>query len=238
MSINIFALNTKSQSEDVSSLTADELYTSFNTNKSDGFLLGLLKRIANNEYILFLAILDTFFERSEWKGRVNFSFTELPKELVELPEDDYTKMLLGNIDIDDAKILLEMIEILTDIYEKDMETHMFQKVFIITYNNRYYGHVYQENYMSDTDASLIGIRTSIYNILAEKHGFYRFKNIGTILLDAYASFFDGILDKIYITNPIGVMKYIALKFGFDKEFSYDPTNHKTKTTFNLISSEF
>jgi hypothetical protein len=230
--MEVFVLGSTVDPEGVSDLTIDNLYTSFRRDYSQEHLLSILKRIARNEYFDFLAILDSFYERHEWKNRVNFAFEHLPPDLVKLSDDNYNKTLLGNISENDAKFLFDRVEVLTDIYEKDMEN--LPRAFVITYKGRYYGHVYQEHYLTDNDASLIGIRTSIYNMLCENHGFKRINNIACTLLDVFVGYFKEKEDVVYITNPLGPMKRIAKDFGFDNGFSFSTKNHCRKTDVVVI----
>jgi len=139
-------------------------------------------------------------------------------------------MLGGSNFQQDAELLYDRIGVLTDIYEKDTEwltsrTSNYGMIFVITYNGRYYGHVYQEiEYDTPKTSGLIGIRTSLYNMFSDRHGVPSLKGLSYILLDAYNNYSKNHTnyERIYISQPIGPMVKLSRQYGFDNYDSLIP----------------
>lgn len=133
--------------------------------------------------------------------------------------------MLGGSDFsEDVKLVYSRLGTLFDIYDKDGEwltpNNNYDMIFIVTYNGRYYGHVYHDVYGWDT-VGLIGIRTSLYNMLAPIHGIQSLKDIAYILLDAYNHYVSNYTSnsKLYIIQPIGPMIRLSRNYGFDQDNS-------------------
>jgi len=232
MVVRVFALNSKGRSEDVSHLSLDDIYRSWTPDKSSGFLLGILQRTINYEYQTFLQLMDRYFQRQKWENQANFQFMELPERGgIPWDENNYILRMLGGSNFQqDAELLYDRIGVLTDIYEKDTEwltsrTSNYGMIFVITYNGRYYGHVYQEiEYDTPKTSGLIGIRTSLYNMFSDRHGVPSLKGLSYILLDAYNNYSKNHTnyERIYISQPIGPMVKLSRQYGFDNYDSLIP----------------
>lgn len=207
----------------------NEFYNSFN----DEDVIPAFLSVINYEYKTCLGIMDTSFTRDQWFPQ--FHSMQLQSELQPLDDNYVVKILGGEINDKDKSLIFESIEDLMDIYEKDYELLNFRgyysHVIILSYNSRYYGHVYiVDNNNVDNDIvepiSIVGIRSSIYNLLCENHGFQRIKGIAYYILDSYLLLAKLLnLDVITIEHPIGNMVQIARKFGFDRNFYFE-TNKK------------
>lgn len=114
-----------------------------------------------------------------------------------------------------------------DVYQLDYDLLNFENryshVIILSYGDRYYGHVYIVNKDDPDDLiSIIGIRSSLYNLLCENHGF---KNTANYILNSYLIFGRFLeCETITIEHPIGIMIEIANKFGFDSDFHFQTLN--------------
>jgi hypothetical protein len=197
-------------------------YNSFN----DEDVIPAFLSVIDYEYKTCLGIMDTSFTRDQWT--VQFLGMQLPSELQPLDDNYIVNLLGGKINDKDKSLIFENIENLMDIYERDYELLNFRgyysHVIILSYNSRYYGHVYivDSSDVEEEPISIIGIRSSIYNLLCENHGFQRVRNIAYYILDSYRSLAKLLnLEVITIENPIGSMVGIARKFGFDRNFYFE-----------------
>src|SRR5690606_16850481 len=140
--------------------------------------------------------------------------------------NNYISLLLGGFTRNDAEFLYARLSQLSDIYEKDRERIAGRKIYILTYQGRYYGHVYEEQLDDNPkNRAFIGIRTSLYNQLAHLHGFLNVKQIADYLLDAITEVGKELnYDSVGLVAPIGTMPKIAERRGlvWSNDFSSSP----------------
>lgn len=218
-----FALRSNFPAEDVD-ISLDQAYRIWTPDTDPGLLLKAFQKIIDYEFHTCIHLMDRYFRRSDWeRDAIELQFRELPNS-VEWT-DNYILQMLGGSDFSsDAEIIRSRLGPLLDIYDKDGEyqtpNNNYEMIFVITYNGRYYGHVYQDVNGWDT-VGLIGIRTSIYNMLAPNHGIQKLKDIAYVLLDAYNHYIFRYTknDRLYIIQPIGPMIRLSRNYGFDEDNS-------------------
>ena len=240
MTIRIFALRSNLPAVNVN-LSLDQAYRCWNSNTDPSLLINAFQKIIDHEFRTCLQLMDRYFKRSDWeRDAIELQFRELPPP-VQWDDNNYILQMLGGSDFsDDAELIRSRLGILFDIYDKDGEwktpNNNYEMIFVITYNGRYYGHVYQDVYGWDT-VGLIGIRTSLYNMLAPNHGIQSLKNIAYILLDAYNHYITKYTSnqRLYIIQPIGQMIKLSRNYGFDQDNSLAPG---TKALVDIPPYEF
>lgn len=190
-------------------------YTVFREPPDSQTFLSALNHIANHEYKTFLQLMDKYHLRTDWEEKVNFANLFLPEELVPWDSKNPILLMFGDEDFkNDAKHLFKLVPELTDIYEKDTEWHLYERVFILCYKGRYLAHVYYEKY----DKGIIGIRSSLFNLLSPFHGIPNIKGVAFLLLEGYRDWvLQSGVKELFIIQPIGPMLNIAEKYGFDEE---------------------
>lgn len=86
-------------------------------------------------------------------------------------------------------------------------------VFILTYQSKYYGHIY--GWKVGDRFKVIGIRTSILNLLNKS-----LKGVSLMLIDSIINFAKSFeVDDVFVIEPIGTMPEILKKYGFKLSFN-------------------
>lgn len=228
--------------QSVEHLSIDQIYH-FDTQPEN--ISACLKYIAQYELNTFLMLLDVSHTRKEWKRRINFTHLnskDLPGVMKLDPDNYILKMLGGDNFKADSEFLFDRtsnrVEIMTDVYEKDLEPRRKEAVLILTCDNRYLAHVYVEGYCAtDRGNSLIGIRSSLYNLLSPLHNIPSIKGIGYIMLDTFNKYITEYTDHthMHISQPIGPMHRISESYGFvDDELPAGYTSSITIPQYELI----
>lgn len=202
------------------------MFDGFNVSDDEKFRAFI--SIIDYEFKTFIGMMDFLFDRSEWYFPVNYM--KIPNELTTLGNNHILNLLGSSLNLKDLRFLFDNSEHLMDVYTIDNyifnSNKCYSHVLVISYKGRYYGHVYiNNNHDCDEEPiSIVGIRSSLYNLLCENHGFQKIKNIAYYILHAYLSLAKSLgIDVITIESPIGVMVKLANKFGFDDDFYFSTT---------------
>jgi len=218
--------------DDINELN-DVVYNSF-TDYNPSILISL-KYVINYEVKTFVnTIINTYkISKNQLLELLNrFNYLSHLEEYI--LNKNYIFRLLGSRSEQDEELLYFAMEYLYDTYEKDADffnlEDKYSHIVIMSYKDRYYGHIY----IDLKERKIIGLRTSLYNLLCENHGFLKITDVGIYLLDGCVKIAkDNNLEELFFENTNPIIEKVCKDYGFDENNRLDLTNFQKDFTINV-----